>query len=303
MYFKSVYSQKLSEARIKVIFRQARFGVKTTCPKCHSRKISYLKNDYYRCRKCWYKFGLITGTHLARLKIPLRFWYEIVWCFVLQFSAFKTKKLLKVKNYERCFKAYQIIREAILTDSRERFLKSKGTFEVDESFYGGQFKNLCKETRFKYRKEGKAKRGRGAKYRKQPVFGIYKRDGEVYLEPIPDCDAPILETIIKKKINSGSKIFSDTWKGYQGLVGLGYAHSKVNHKNEEFVSGKVHINGMEGFWGLSKTNMHVYKGIRKENWIYYLKEMEFRYNNRKLDFDDLVIELLIVLSQDFRRKG
>ncbi|MBD3286115.1 IS1595 family transposase, partial [candidate division WOR-3 bacterium] len=44
----------------------------------------------------------------------------------------------------------------------------------------------------------------------------------------------------------------------------------------EYVSGKVHVNGMEGFWGLSKTNMNTYKGIRKRNWEYYLKEMEFR---------------------------
>jgi len=60
-----------------------------------------------------------------------------------------------------------------------------------------------------------------------------------------------------------------------------------------YVSGEVHINGIEGFWGLSKMNMGTYKGIKKKNWKYYLKEMEFPYNYRRLIFSEQVsIKLL-----------
>lgn len=145
------------------------------------------------------------------------------------------------------------------------------------------------------RKQGLARRGRGAKYTKQPVFGIYKRNGSVFLVPVPDTEKEQLERIIKERIKLKSKIYSDKWKGYSGLVGLGYVHSSVDHGREEYVSGKVHINGMEGFWGLSKTNMHTYKGIKKKNWIYYLKEMEFRYNNRNLNHDQLVEKIIQIL--------
>ena len=138
------------------------------------------------------------------------------------------------------------------------------------------------------RKLGLAKRGRGAKHLKQPVFGIYKRNGKVFLLPVPDTEREHLERIIKQKIKIKSKIYSDKWRGYAGLVGLGYIHSSVDHGKEEYVSGRVHINGMEGFWGLSKTNMQSYKGIKKKNWLYYLKEMEFRYNYRDLNHDELV---------------
>lgn len=41
-------------------------------------------------------------------------------------------------------------------------------------------------------------------------------------------------------------------------VGLGYAHSRVAHGKGEYVSGSVHVNGMEGFWGLSNTNINTY---------------------------------------------
>ncbi|MFW6111447.1 MAG: transposase [Candidatus Bipolaricaulota bacterium] len=60
-------------------------------------------------------------------------------------------------------------------------------------------------------------------------------------------------------------------------------------------SGEVHINGIEGFWGLSKTNMHTYKGVRNKNWKYYLKEMKFRSNYRNLDFDEQVDKIIEIL--------
>ena len=132
------------------------------------------------------------------------------------------------------------------------------------------------------------------------MFGIFKRNGEVYLEPIPGAAAAVLEPIITKKIELTSAVFSDTGTWYNGLVGLGYVHRTIDHGKEEYVQGDVHINGLEEFWGLSKTNMHVYKGIRKHNWIYYLKEMEFRYNNRGLDFDQLVTILISLLLKRFR---
>jgi len=47
------------------------------------------------------------------------------------------------------------------------------------------------------------------------------------------------------------------------------------------------------------STIDVYKGIRKHNWIYYLKEIEFRYNNRGLDFDQLVTILINHLLKRF----
>ena len=113
--------------------------------------------------------------------------------------------------------------------------------------------------------------------------------------PVPDTKKKQLERIIKERIPIKSRIYSDGYENYAGLVGLGYVHSTIDHGKEEYVSGKMHINGMEGFWGLSKVNMHSYKGIKKKNWTYYLKEMEFRYNYRELSHDGLVQKLAQLL--------
>jgi len=44
--------------------------------------------------------------------------------------------------------------------------------ETDEALYGGEWGNLRKNVKKRLQEEGKAKRGRGAKDKKQPVFGI-----------------------------------------------------------------------------------------------------------------------------------
>lgn len=232
--------------------------------------------------------------------MSLRFWYELVWNFVLCHSANKTGKLLG-KRVKTCWQGYQFIRWILVQRSADDRKKITGVVEVDESFFGGLFKNLRKKKRWELRKLGLAKRGRGAVARKQPVFGIFKRNGSVYLELLAEVTGKELESIIGRKVRRRSKVYSDKFTGYDGLVGLGYIHGSVDHGMEIYVEGSVHINGMEGFWGLSKTNMHTYKGIKKKNWLYYLKEMEFRYNNRKLDFEEMELKI-VGLLMSYRRK-
>lgn len=300
MRYTTRFSNDLSSQKIRSIFLVKRFGKYPTCPRCNSDRIKRTDScAKWRCRKCHYRFGITTGTFLNRKRIPLRLWYEIAYGFATSQPAYRLQKILKVKDYKTVYGGYKTIRQALVQNSQTEFerLKFYGITEVDESYYGGKFKNLRKDMHWKLRKLGLAKRGRGAKYRKQPVFGIYRRDGKIYLELVSDTKRPVLERIIKERVEKGGKVFSDTHRGYQELAGLGYLHKTVNHGREEYIRGKVHINGVEGFWGLSKTNMFAYKGIRKKNWNGYLKEMEFRYNNRNLEYDDSTLKIIAVLCQ------
>lgn len=295
MPYSPIYSKDLSAAKIRLIFCRARFNKRISCIKCGSYSIRKCSERQFRCQSCWAKFAITTDTWLNRNKHSFRFWYEIVWCFVLKHPAYVAHQLLKTNHDSVCWQAYHTIRKAILADSLSQRDKLIGTCEIDESYYGGKFKNLRKHTRQKLREAGLAKRGRGAKYRKQPVFGIYKRNGQIYLELMSDTTAKQLVPIIKERIKKGTTVYSDTYTAYKNLVGLGYLHATVSHGNEEYVSGFVHINGLEGFWGLSKNSLTIYKGIQKHNWIYYLKEMEFRYNYRDLTFKQRVEKIIQLL--------
>jgi transposase-like protein len=91
--------------------------------------------------------------------------------------------------------------------------------EVDECYFGAR------------RVRGKPSQGAAGK---TPVFGLLKRQGKVYTEMVPDCkkatpQAIIREAIIRGRVSPEVAIHSDGWRGYDGLVGVGYAkHFRVD---------------------------------------------------------------------------
>jgi transposase-like protein len=65
----------------------------------------------------------------------------------------------------------------------------------------------------------------------------------------PDARKKTLQDIIRGKVALESLIHSDGWRGYNGLVDVGYdTHYRVHHGSDEFARGSTHINGIESFW-------------------------------------------------------
>ena len=107
----------------------------------------------------------------------------------------------------------------------------------------------------------KGKRGRGAG-NKTPVFGILQRGGKVYTEIVPNCAKRTLQGIIRGKVKLDSIIHSDYWRGYNGLVDIGYKkHYRVHHGDNEFATCKRHVNGIESFWSFAKRRPIKFQGI------------------------------------------
>ena len=153
-----------------------------------------------------------------------------------------------------------------------------GEVEVDESYFG--------------LRRAKGKRGRGAS-NKTIVFGIFQRDGKVYTEIVPNCSRKTLQRIIRGKVSLDSIIHPDGWRGYNGLVDVGYKkHFRVAHHKDEFVNGKKHINGIEGFWGFSKSRLSKFKGMSKSTFYLHLKECEFRFNYRNENSYKTLLKLI-----------
>jgi len=153
-----------------------------------------------------------------------------------------------------------------------------GEVEVDESFFGAR--------------RIKGKRGRGASG-KTIVFGIFQRNGHVHTEIVPDCKKVTLQQAIRGKVELETIIYSDGWRGYNGLVDVGYGkHLRVDHGRDEFVKGRTHINGIEGFWGFAKTRLVRFRGMRPETFNLHLKECEFRFNHRGQNLYQLILKIL-----------
>lgn len=152
-----------------------------------------------------------------------------------------------------------------------------GEFEADESYFGPR--------------RIKGKRGRGASG-KTIVFGLYKRNGKVYTEIVPDVKSKTLQAIIRGRASIESVIHTDGWRAYDGLVDLGYEkHFRVQHGKNEFArSGGQHINGIESFWGYAKHRLTRFKGVPRDKFIFYLKETEFRFNHRGQDIYKILLK-------------
>jgi transposase len=136
-----------------------------------------------------------------------------------------------------------------------------GEVEADESYFGGK---------------RKGKRGRGAAG-KVAVFGLLKRGGKVYTAIIPNAKTETLLPIIKEKVTPDSIVYTDTFRSYNALDVSDFHHMRINH-SELFADKQNHINGIENFWNQAKRNMRKYNGIKQENFYWFLKEAEWRFN-------------------------
>jgi transposase len=153
-----------------------------------------------------------------------------------------------------------------------------GSIELDEALFGG------------YRKGPRGWVSRG----KHMVFGIYKRNGHVITHIVKDRGHDTLHKLINVNTKPGSLYFSDEWHAYTYLSIRG-KHVVVK-KEKGRPRGRDHINGIEGFWSYAKNWLYQYRGVPKNYFPLYLKEVEWRFNNRN---KDLVVLLRELINQRF----
>lgn len=194
---------------------------------------------------------------------------RIILTFCVDINASKASLLLGI-NRNTINQYYYEFRRAIYAHQMSEFKKIFGEAEVDESYFGGRRKRGFR---------GRLKRGRGTI--KQPVFGVFKRQGHVYTEIIPNCKKRTLQAVIRGKVHPSAIIYSDKWRGYDGLVDVGYdKHFRVNHSDNEFArGGGIHINGIENFWSFTKRRLAKFNGVKK-HFDLHLKECEWRYGRK-----------------------
>lgn len=136
------------------------------------------------------------------------------------------------------------------------------------------------------------KRGRGTW--KRPVFGIFEREGRVYTEIVPDNKIPTLRKVIVGKISVESIVITDGWRGYNGLVDVGFdRHFRINKKKQFSNKRGVHINGIESFWSFVKRRFQKFNGV-KAYFNLHLKECEWRW---KKTTEEMIAELWNIMKR------
>ena len=236
-----------------------------TCIFCGKYGLYKLADKRVKCSHCNKKYSLV------KLKKDL----QILYYFCLEISARRAAKELQL-DYKLIHRKFMQFRKKIAEYCNQEAKKLNGELELDETYFGGK---------------RKGNRGRGA-FNKAIAFGILERKGKVHTIIVENVKAETLMQAIQERTHKGSVFYTDGFKSYASLEQYG-KHNIIRHDKDEFVNEKNHINGIEGFWSFAKERFHKYHGIDKKNYPFYLKEMEFRFNNRNNNVFNLLFDVCI----------
>ena len=255
-----------TENRARLYFRKRCWkNGRIFCTRCQSKTVYRITGKRYRCKRCRYTFHDFTGRWINKVRIAYKTWLWVLKLFELEVSARQVAQQTRL-SYPTALKAYDMLRYAIIDTAEDAQELLSGEIELDESYFGGR---------------RKGKRGRGAGH-KVPVFGILERNGVVKVSVVKNVTAAALLNMTIKTVRRGSIVYTDKFRSYDSLMFCGYRHMRVDH-GKRFANGKVYINGLEGFWSYAKERLIKFHGVSQNKFPLYLKEMEFRYNNRQHD--------------------
>lgn len=240
------------------------FGGKS-CIFCSKYNLYKLKDKRVKCKHCKKYYSL------KKLKKDLL----ILYYFYLEISARRAANELNLE-YKSVHRKFMQFRKCISNYCLLEASKLNGELEIDESYFGGK---------------RKGNRGGGAK-NKIIVFGILERKGKIYTKIVENVSKETLMKEIENKTRKGSVFYTDGWKSYASLEQYG-KHNIIEHNKELVDKNHNYINGIEGFWSFAKERFHKYHGISKNNYPFYVKEMEFRFNNRNENVYNLLIDICI----------
>jgi transposase-like protein len=229
-----------------------------------------VRKGVYKCGGCREQFTVTVGTIFEDSHIPLNKWLLAIHLLCASkkgMSAHQLHRMLGVTYKSAWFMAHRI-RYAM--SQPPLVTKLKGIVEADETYVGAK------------RKKG-ARRGRpGVGSHKAPVIAVLERGGRVRSQAVERVTAENLQQAIRENCDTEAHIMTDELNLYRGIR-TEFKHSVVNHSAGEYARGKVHVNSLEGFFGLLKRGITgVYHHVGKGHLHRYLSEFDFRYNSRKM---------------------
>jgi transposase-like protein len=251
-----------------------------TCPSCGSKTVLFqAKYNRWQCgsKHDLRQFTSKTGTIFEDSPLELSKWLLAMW---------------QVVNCKNGVSSYEIARATGVTQKSAWFMDHRirvalgmatpdhftGHAEADETFVGGLARNMHKDVK------ARKTTGTGDKD-KTAVMGILERgkDGKhslVRATVVPDRRKKALQAEVRKHVQAGSALYTDSPKSYEGLTE--FEHGVVDHA-VQYVDGKIHTNGMENFWALLKRGIKgTYVSVEPFHLFRYLDEQTYRFNNRNM---------------------
>lgn len=246
-------------------------GKHAHCPKCdQEREFKRYKTTQQRqswtCLACGHHLHPTAGTIFHGSGTSLHLWFYVMYLMTSTRCGISAKHIEREigVTYKTAWRMCNLIRNQLMT--QDDSIRLSGEVEADETWVGGKAKAYPKMTRQQH------------EARKTPVFAAVERGGQIVAKVTPDSRAAYRH--VRQFVMPTSTLYTDDWPGYRRLVGE-YDHHVVNHSAKVYVSGDVHTQTIEGFFGNFKMGVRGAHHSIFKKWLQgYLNEYTWRYNHR-----------------------
>lgn len=267
------------DATAEAWFIERRWPDGIHCPHCGSDNVqtgAKHKTMPYRCREkeCAKRFSAKTGTVMEGSKLGFQVWMIATYLLSTSLKSVSSMKLhrdLKINQRSAWFLAHRL--RVALADKGSMFA---GPIEADETYMGGQRKNMHKD------RQAEFKKSRGP-VGKVPVAGIKDRaTGAVKAQVVPNNSAATLQGFVMAHTVEGSTVYTDDAAAYRGMPRR--RHEAVNHSAGEYVRDDAHTQGIESFWAmLKRAHKGTFHKMPPKHLDRYISEFAARHNLREAD--------------------
>jgi transposase-like protein len=242
------------------------------CPHCGCVEIvkNGFKNGKQRfwCKGgCGATFNALTGTPLARLRMPERH-IENARCMIEHLSIPRTAERLGVCR-ETAFRW----RHRFMTLLAANPSGLSGVVEADETFVRESFKGKRSNMTRKSKKRGKKASKRGLSSQQIPVaFAVDRNTKSIIAEVVPSRSSVDIEPVLVPRLAKDSVLMTDGASAYKTIGRKhGFEVRTVPADKSHKTKGSVHINNVNNSHERLKSWLAPFRGVATKNLTAYLR--------------------------------
>lgn len=237
------------------------------CPRCRRRKNYPLTDGRRRCARCSYTYHDFSGRWVNNCDLTCQDWLRIIKLFEIDLTVLAMSKEVDLA-YNTVYKAITTIRCAIAANAIDarNFFGSDRSIELKTS---GRMLSIKPSNTFS-----------------TPVFGVMEHSGMVFVDLVPGLHP---ETVFHFHHSFGLELghwgktyFSAPYQRYQALL---FCTSAPPPRFLEFTLLQAPLQSAKSPPCISYLldKIRRYRGLSPEKFPLYVKELEYRYNNRNND--------------------
>jgi transposase-like protein len=191
---------------------------RTLCARCKVERKHYrvTGRTAFACDHCGNHIYPMAGTIFEKSTTSLRTWFHAMYLMGSTRCGISAKHIQRETGvtYKTAWRMFKQIRTLMSED-----IQLEGSsVEIDETYVGGK------------RRNGKNGRPGAHDGKKSCVVGAVERGGKVVAVASTDATKKTLQAIATERILPASTVYTDEWKGYNGLDKVnGYEHRRINH--------------------------------------------------------------------------